>query len=131
MLINKILQEVSMDYKERFRHGLVEMLLLKVLSEQDCYGYQITQIMKNVSKGAITVREGSMYPILYKLQEKGYISSYKGKGNGRMERIYYHIEESGLEELEKLIAAYNQVHEGVVTLLNYQHKEEADVEYAK
>ena len=120
-----------MDYKERFKRGLIQMLLLKVLSERDCYGYQITQIIKNVSNGAIAVREGAMYPILYKLQEEGCITSYKGHGNGRMERIYYHIEESGSEELEKLIAAYNQVHQGVVSLLNYQNTEKADVKYAK
>ena len=36
-----------MEYKDRFKKGLIEMLLLKILSEHDCYGYQLTQIIKN------------------------------------------------------------------------------------
>ena len=49
-----------MDYKDRFKKGSVEMLLVKVLSEEDCYGYQITQIIKELSHGNIIVREPSM-----------------------------------------------------------------------
>ena len=78
------------------------MLLLKVLSEHDCYGYQITQIFKRVSDGSIVVREPSMYPILYRLQDRGLITSYNQKGNGHMERVYYHIEDAGREELKKM-----------------------------
>lgn len=114
-----------MDYKDRFKKGLIEMLLLKLLSEEDCYGYQITQIIKEVSDGSIIVREPSMYPILYRLQERGFISSYKEKGNGRMERVYYHIEEGGKTELEKLIGAYKQVQDGANAILNYKYTEDA------
>lgn len=119
-----------MDYKNKFKKGLLEMLLLKILSEHDCYGYQITQIFKKVSKGNIVVREPSMYPILYRLQKRGFISSYKEHGHGRMERIYYHIEKKGLNELDLLITAYEQVKYGVDELLNYQYIEELR-EYAE
>lgn len=106
------------------------MLLLKVLSGEDCYGYQITQIIKEISKGSIIVREPSMYPILYRLQERNLISSYKQKGNGRMERVYYHIETEGRKELDKLIFAYTEVHEGIDALLNYKYSED-ELEHAK
>ena len=119
-----------MDYKDRFKKGSVEMLLLKVLSEEDCYGYQITQIIKELSHGNIIVREPSMYPILYRLQERNLISSYKQNGNGRMERVYYHIEIEGRKELEKLISAYTQVHEGITAILNYKCLEDG-LTYAK
>ena len=119
-----------MDYKDRFKKGSVEMLLLKVLSEEDCYGYQITQIIKEISHGNIIVREPSMYPILYRLQERNLISSYKQNGNGRMERVYYHIETEGRKELEKLISSYTQVHEGITAILNYKCLEDG-LTYAK
>lgn len=119
-----------MDYRDRFKKGSIEMLLLKVLSGEDCYGYQITQIIKEISKGSIIVREPSMYPILYRLQERNLISSYKQKGNGRMERVYYHIETEGRKELDKLISAYTEVHEGINALLNYKYSED-ELEHAK
>ena len=112
-----------MEYKDRFKKGLIEMLLLKILSEHDCYGYQLTQIIKNYSNNNIIVKEPSMYPILYRLLEKGLISSYKQLGHGRMERIYYHIEEDGLFEFENLKNAYLQVQDGVNTILNYKYDE--------
>ena len=95
------------------------MLLLKVLSEHDCYGYQITQIFKRVSDGSIVVREPSMYPILYRLQDRGLITSYNQKGNGHMERVYYHIEYAGREELKKMSDAYQEVQRGVESIMNY------------
>ena len=119
-----------MDYRDRFKKGSIEMLLLKVLSEEDCYGYQITQIIKEISKGSIIVREPSMYPILYRLQERNLISSYKQKGNGRMERVYYHIETEGRKELDKLISAYTEVHEGIDALLSYKYSED-ELEHGK
>lgn len=119
-----------MDYKDKFKKGLIEMLLLKVLSVQDCYGYQITQILKKVSNNTIVVREPSMYPILYRLLEKQLISSYTGKGNGRMKRVYYHIEEEGKHELDKQIEAYKSVQEGTLAILNYNYIEDS-INYAQ
>ena len=108
-----------MDLKDRFKKGLIDMLLLKVLSEHDCYGYQITQILKRVSNDSIVVREPSMYPILYRLQGRGLITSYTQKGRGHMERVYYHIEDSGREELKQLSDAYQEVQRGVEAVMEY------------
>lgn len=108
-----------MTERDRFKKGSLEMLLLKILSEHDCYGYQITQIIKNVTNGIIVVREPSMYPILYRLQDKGYISSYVKRGCGRLERVYYHLEKDGLEELNQLMSVYHEVHRGIEAILNY------------
>ena len=48
----------------------MEMLLLKILEEKDCYGYEIVQSIKKLSNDNIKLQEGTMYPILYKLEEK-------------------------------------------------------------
>ena len=51
----------------------IEMLFLKVLEQEDCYGYQLTQSIQDITNGQIKIAEGTMYPILYKLQDKGYL----------------------------------------------------------
>ena len=109
----------EMRAKDKFKKGSIEMILLKILSVHDCYGYQITQIIKRISNDSISVQESSMYPILYRLQERGMITSYTQKGNGHMERVYYHIEAEGCQELESLIADYRQVQQGIEKILNY------------
>ena len=43
----------------------IEMLFLKVLEQEDCYGYQLTQSIQDITNGQIKIAEGTMYPILY------------------------------------------------------------------
>ena len=52
-----------------------DMLILSVLKQRDCYGYEITNSIKELSDGVIDIKEGSLYPSLYKMVDKGYISS--------------------------------------------------------
>lgn len=89
------------------KKATIEMMLLKLLSETDMYGYQMTQELKKRSSGIYTILEGSMYPILYRLAEQHYISFYEKKVTQRQTRIYYHLEGKGLEYLEYLISNYN------------------------
>lgn len=63
--------------KDNFKKGAVEMLLLTMLCEEDMYGYQMAQLVKKRSKGEITIPEGSMYPTLYRLMSKGYITDHQ------------------------------------------------------
>ena len=46
----------------------LEMLFLKILDEKDCDGYEITHTLKERTHGKINVKEGTMYPILYKFE---------------------------------------------------------------
>ena len=50
---------------DTMKKGSIEMLTLFLLCEEDAYGYQLVQKIKERSKGLITVQEGSFYPLLY------------------------------------------------------------------
>lgn len=108
-----------MEIKNNFKKGSVEMLLLSLLAEQDLYGYQMTQLIIERGGGYIKVPEGSMYPTLYKLESKNYISSYEKQVGKRLKRIYYHIEEEGHQYLNELIAEYYAVNDCISRILNY------------
>ena len=82
-----------------------EMLILSILKDQDCYGYQITSTIKELSDGLIVIKEGTMYPTLYKMIENGYISSRDVTVNRKV-RVYYHIEDTGRLYLQKLEKEY-------------------------
>ena len=62
-----------MSIESNLKKGTVEILLLAVLMEEDMYGYQICQELALRSNGLFTLQEGSAYPILYRLSEKGLI----------------------------------------------------------
>ena len=87
----------------------LEMLYLKILDEKDCYGYEITHTLKERTHGKINVKEGTMYPILYKFEEIGYITSKKKLVGKKMTRVYYHLEPSGKEYLDKIYSEYKDM----------------------
>ncbi|MFP3154224.1 PadR family transcriptional regulator [Lachnospiraceae bacterium ZAX-1] len=99
------------------KKAVIELLILKLLSESDMYGYQITQELKKRSGGKFTVLEGSMYPILYRLADDGYISFYEEKISIRQTRVYYHLEELGQEKYAAMQAEYRQAIQMVEFLL--------------
>lgn len=55
----------------------LEMLFLKILNKKDCYGYEITHFLKELTHEKIDVKEGTLYPVLYKFEALGYIMSEK------------------------------------------------------
>lgn len=101
----------SMEKKSNLLTNLkkatIEMMLLKLLSEEDMYGYQLSQELKKRSNGSYTILEGSMYPILYRLSDQNHISFFEKKVGKRQTRVYYHLEESGLKYLEELKQSYS------------------------
>ena len=109
-----------MDRRDNFKKGSIEMLALKILSEKDCYGYELCQLMKERSGGVIAVPEGSLYPALYKLTDKDYISSYEKQVGVRRKRTYYHMEPQAQSYLNELVTAYYEVSGGITAVLNWE-----------
>lgn len=92
--------------KDSFKFRIVELILLAMLKNEDKYGYQISQEVSDLSNGYLYLKEGSMYPVLYKLMEKGYIKSRTEKIGEKRTRVYYHLEDSGREYLKETKSNY-------------------------
>ena len=84
------------------KKAVIELLILKLLSEQDMYGYQITQEFRKRSNSLFSLLEGSMYPILYRLTDNNCITSYEQKVGKRQTRVYYHLESEGAKRLAEM-----------------------------
>lgn len=100
-----------------YRRGLLSLVILTLLKEEDMYGYQLVQETNLRSGGRIVTQEGSLYPVLYRLQDQGLISDRKVLVGKRMTRVYYHLEPAGLERLGQLIEEYRTVTRGMYMIL--------------
>lgn len=107
---------------ENFKRGCTEILALYLLTKEDMYGYQITQYMAEKSEGRFTMLEGSLYLILYKLVDAGYISTYTKLVGKKRTRRYYHIEEKGREYLQKILSEYDEITLGIALILDRDAK---------
>ena len=88
------------------------------------YGYQLTQLISERSDGILNIPEGSLYPTLYRLLEKGYISDSKRQVGKRLVRVYYHLEPSGNEYLTLLLGDYYRVNQGINLILTSRTENE-------
>lgn len=100
-----------------FKKGSIEMLTLLMLQEKDIYGYQLIQMLSDRSGSALTVQEGSLYPLLYRMVDCGYISgrdvTVETQRGRKRNRVLYHLEPSGRARLLELKAEYDQVQAGI------------------
>ncbi len=106
-----------MGISEGLKRGTIELVLLTLLKEKDMYGYEICQAFDNKSNGLFLVPEGSLYPVLYRLLDKGYISDRTEKVGKRRTRVYYHIEPSGTEYLKEIKQEYFSLNRGILFTL--------------
>ena len=106
-----------MNIRKELSKGSSSLLVLSVLGTGDMYGYQLLQETERASGGKLTTQEGSLYPVLYKLQEQGLISDRRELVGKRMTRVYYHIEPAGEEKLRELVAEYETVTAGVFAII--------------
>ena len=118
-----------MSAQINFKKGSVEMLLLHVLNcKGDCYGYQLSQLIKKSSGNELDFPVGSLYPALYKMIDNGYISDYKQQAGKRLIRVYYHIEDAGRLRLEDLKKEYYATNHSIRQVLENNFAEEEENE---
>ena len=100
-----------------FRRGIMSLVILGLLKQEDMYGYQLVQETEKQSGGAIVTQEGSLYPVLYKLLDQGLISDRKVLVGKRMQRVYYHLEPAGERQLKILTREYEVIFRGILRIL--------------
>lgn len=106
-----------MQNSDNFKRGTAEMLILHLLQQEDLYGYQITQAFKDKTGGQYFILEGSLYNILFRLTEAGYITDYVKRVGVKRTRRYYHMEEKGKLYYLQLVNDYDKVCENVSRIL--------------
>ncbi|GAU78081.1 PadR family transcriptional regulator [Fusibacter sp. 3D3] len=99
--------------------GNTTLLILKLLEEQDLYGYQMIETLSKRSNEMFNLKAGTLYPILHGLENEGMVEAYEERAEGERIRKYYHITSKGKkllvaknEEWKKYVGAVNQVLNG-------------------
>lgn len=89
------------------KNGTIELVLLLLLQTNKKYGYQLAQEMSELSNGKYELKEATMYPTLYRLNQNGYLDFEQVKVGVRRTRVYYSITESGRLRLKNLLQEYD------------------------
>ena len=80
--------------------GSTAMMVLKLLSEKDMYGYEMIEVLRERSQNVFELKAGTLYPLLHGLEGKGMLTTYE-KDAGNKIRKYYSITRQGRKLLEE------------------------------
>ena len=90
-------------FAQQLKKGVLEMLVLKLICEKPAYGYELLSELKKILSGAVLLKEGTLYPILYRLEDDGMIRSQWSTGEGRTapKKIYEATDAGQAENLRR------------------------------
>jgi transcriptional regulator len=80
--------------------GTLDMLLLKALLLEPLHGYAIARRVQQLSEDALRVEEGSLYPALHRMEERGWVESSWGTSENNRRAKYYRLTREGRKRLE-------------------------------
>ena len=95
--------------------GTLEGCILAIISKKETYGYEISQKLNEYGFGKIA--EGTIYPLLLRLEKNGLILATYRQSDQGPKRKYYSLTENGNNEYLKFIESYNELTTAVNTLL--------------
>ena len=97
--------------------GSTTMLLLKLLSERDMYGYEMIETLREKSQNVFELKAGTLYPLLHGMEDKKYLTVYEKEVGGKV-RKYYSITKTGRKVLEEKKEEWKIYSSAVVNVLN-------------
>ena len=106
-----------MSNKNLLLNGITDMLILHLLKQKDCYGYEITQAISELSDRLLTISQNTIYTAIYKLENDRMISEYSVLVGRKRTRVYYHITPMGEHYFSKLQANYSATIQGVQMIM--------------
>jgi transcriptional regulator len=103
--------------KSDFLKGTLDMLVLKVVALGPSHGYAIAQRLQQISKDFFEVHQGSLYPALHRLEDKGWLQAqWKESETGR-EAKFYSLTKKGRKQLEAEVQNWERMADAVALIL--------------
>lgn len=99
--------------------GSVGMMLLKLLSEKDMYGYEMIDTLRQRSSNVFELKAGTLYPLLHGLEDKGCLISYEQEVSGKV-RKYYQITKTGRKQLQEKQEEWQEYAQAVSKVLTLE-----------
>ena len=98
--------------------GTLDVLILKAVSLGKLHGYGVLLRIEQISRGALLVQQGALYPALYRLEHQGFISSEWGTSDNNRKAKYYRLTAAGRRRLGEETASWNRLADAIALALS-------------
>jgi len=99
--------------------GTLDLLVLKTLVAGPMHGWSVAQQIQQVSRDALLINQGSLYPALHRLEDAGYIASEWGTSDNNRRAKYYHLTAMGKKQLQIETESWQRFAEAVSLVLRH------------
>jgi PadR family transcriptional regulator PadR len=103
--------------------GTLDMLILKAVSLGPLHGYGVLLRIGQISKDALSVPQGSLYPALYRLEHQGLIESEWGESDNNRKAKYYRLTQAGRRRLKEETASWTRLVAAIAAVLDARSNE--------
>ena len=97
--------------------GTLELLILKTLARESLHGYGIVQRIHETAEDLLKVEDGSLYPALYRMEERGWVTSEWGLSENNRRAKFYKLTRAGRKQLEAECANWERISLAVTKIL--------------
>jgi PadR family transcriptional regulator PadR len=104
--------------ERELKRGTLEMILLKLISERPMYGYELISTLEKRGGRQFQIKEGTLYPVLYRLEKAGFIQAKWEMLDRGVPRKYYNLTETGVRQMQTLVDDWQEFCAAVNCLLN-------------
>jgi PadR family transcriptional regulator PadR len=98
--------------------GTLDMLILRILSLDSVHGYGIAQRLQQISRDVVQVNQGSLYPALHRLEEKGWLKAEWRQSETGREAKFYALTPKGRKQLTVEKESWNRLADAVRLIFN-------------
>jgi PadR family transcriptional regulator PadR len=98
--------------------GTLDMLILKAVSLKPLHGYGVLLRIRQISKEALEIPQGSLYPALYRLEHQGLILAEWGESENKRKAKYYTLTQTGRKRLREEAAGWNRLAAAIAAALD-------------
>jgi PadR family transcriptional regulator PadR len=88
--------------------GTLDLLILRLLRREAMHGWGIAQLIQQSSRDVLQINQGSLYPALHRLEERGWITAAWGSSDNNRRARYYKLTASGRRQLEQETASWDE-----------------------
>lgn len=104
----------------QYKKGVLELCILSLLNQQDCYGYDVSEYLSR----HIEIADGTVYPILRKLKGDGFVTTYLSEESGGPPRKYYSLTKTGRDEFLNQKTEWLKFADSIVKILEGEIRSE-------
>ena len=109
------------DADREWKKGSAELLILSLLEAQPRHGYQLSKLIEARSKGVLTFRVASLYPLLYRLEKRGWIHGRWVEKAGQRRRRYYRLTPAGAAVLADQRSGWREFVRAINRIAGFEH----------